>query len=153
MFVLTFIFFVLVNLPHLWFFRYLCLPVTLLSYCLINLIAVLFFALCELGTPQPRSPDLTPPTSTPPTPTPDHKPPTPTPPTSTSLTPTPPQLSRPNPPPLNPNLLPLCGESSTSALLQTFVRRLRSNSRSHSLCGESFLWRIFCSESSGNGSH
>ena len=31
------------------------------------------------------------------------------------------------------NLSPLCGESSTSALMQTFVRRLRSNSRSHLL--------------------
>ena len=76
----------------------------------------------ELGIPQPRSPDLTPPTSTPPTPTP--RPQTPDPnsidpyPTPTSpLTPTP-QLSRPTP---HPNLSPLCGKSSTSALLQTFV--------------------------------
>ena len=51
-----------------------------------------------------------------------------------------PHLPRPNPP--DPNLSPLCGESSTSALLQTFVRRLRSNSRSHSYVSL-VVWRIF----------
>ena len=44
----------------------------------------------ELGIPQPRSPDLTPPTSTLPDPNPPT-PSTPTPPTSTPLTPTQPQ--------------------------------------------------------------
>ena len=47
----------------------------------------------------------------------------------------------------DPNLSLLCGESSTSALLQTFVRRLRSNSRSHSYVSP-VVWRIFCGESS-----
>ena len=59
------------------------------------------------------------------------------------LSPTPPPPAQPpdlNPP--NPNLSPLCGKSSTSALLQTFVRRLRSNSRSHSYVLP-FVWRIF----------
>ena len=63
-------------------------------------------------------------------------------PTSTPLTST-----LPTQPP-DPDLSPLCGESSTSVLLQTFVGRLRSNSQSHSLCGKSSLWRIFCGKSS-----
>ena len=89
-------------------------------------------------------PDPKPPTPTPstPTPPPDFNPPNPN-----------PQLSRPNP---HPNLSPLCGKFSTSALLQTFVRRLRSNSRSHIryvanlLCGESSVANLPCGESSGN---
>ena len=84
------------------------------------------------------------------------EPPTPIP-NTTLLTLNPqPQLSQsqppyPNPPtPLNPNLSPLCGESSTSALLQTLVRGLHSNSRSHLLCGESSMANLSCGKSSGN---
>ena len=66
----------------------------------------------------------------------------------------------PNPPDLNPlnpdpNLSPLRGKSSTSALLQSFVRRLRSYSRSHSYVSL-VVWQIFfvanlpCGESSSN---
>ena len=58
-------------------------------------------------------------------------------PTSTLLTPTLPT----QPPPPDPNLSSLCGESATSALLQTFVRRLRSNSGSHSYVSP-VVWRI-----------
>ena len=68
-------------------------------------------------------------------------------PTSCPLTPifpTQPQLFRPYP-----NISPLCGKSSTSALLQTFDRRLHSNSQSH-LYVSPVVWRIFCGESSGN---
>ena len=54
----------------------------------------------------------------------------------------PPDFNPPNPNPPNPNLSPLCGESCTSALLQTFVRRLRSNSWSHSYVSP-VVWRIF----------
>ena len=61
--------------------------------------------------------------------------------TSTPLTPT-----LPTQPP-DPNLSPLCGESSTSALLQTFVRRLHSNSRLRSNVSP-VVWQIFCGESS-----
>ena len=71
-------------------------------------------------------------------------------PNSKPLTPNPQPLDL-NPP--NPNLSLLCGESSTSALLQTFVRRLRSNCRSHSLCGKSSVANLPCGEFSGNPSY
>ena len=60
-----------------------------------------------------------------------------------STNPTPLDFNPSNPNPPDPNLSPLCGESSTLTLLQTFVRRLHSNSRSHLLHGESSLWQIF----------
>ena len=56
--------------------------------------------------------------------------------------PYPPNLNPPNANPPDPNLSPLCGESSTLAPLQTFVRRLRSNSWSHSYVSP-VVWRIF----------
>ena len=96
---------------------------------------------CSTQTPDPNPPNPnlpTPPTSPA---DPNHKPPDPK--TPTPITnPNPPDLNLPNPNPPDPNLTPLCGESSTSALLQTFVRRLRSNSRSHMYVSP-IVWRIF----------
>ena len=86
----------------------------------------------ELGTSQSQSLDLTLPTSTPPTPTPRPQ-------TSNSTDP-------------KPNLSPLCGVFSTSALLHTFVHayaQILGHIRcvANFLCGESsvanLLWRIF----------
>ena len=64
---------------------------------------------------------------------------------SASIPPTPNLRSQPP----DPNLSPLCGESSTSTLLQTVARRLCSNSQSHSYVSP-VVWRIFGGESSGN---
>ena len=104
--------------------------------------------------PRPQLPDSDPPDPNslrPPDPTPRPQPPDPNPRPQTSRPQTPDPILFPdfNPPnsnlptqPPDPNLSPLCGESSTSALLQTFVRRLRSNSRSHSHVSP-VVWRIF----------